>query len=83
MSTFKDSERGFEDTPRHGRTITTITGENAKAVEQIVLPDRQNSVRRANMKKSISGKSFESDDEAIATGEDSLTDLKPHFFRKA
>ena len=46
VSAFKDPERGFEDAPRPGRPTTTITDENVKAVEHIVMRDRQVSVRR-------------------------------------
>ena len=45
VSAFKDPERDFEDAPRPGRPITTITDENVKAVEHIVMRDRQASVR--------------------------------------
>ena len=47
MSEFKDDPaRDFEDAPRSGRPPTTTTDENIKAVEHIVMRDRQISVRR-------------------------------------
>ncbi len=46
VAEFKDPERGFEDAPRLGRPSTTITNENINAVEQIVMRERQISVRR-------------------------------------
>ena len=46
VAEFKDPERGFEDAPRSGRPSTTTTDENIKAVERIVMRDRQVSVRR-------------------------------------
>ena len=46
VAEFKDPERGFEDAPRSGRPSTMITDENIKAVERIVMRDRQVSVRR-------------------------------------
>lgn len=47
VSEFKDDPaRDFEDAPRSGRPPTTTTDENIKAVEHIVMRDRQISVRR-------------------------------------
>ena len=46
MAEFKDPERDFEDAPRTGRPPTTITDENIEAVEQVVIRDRQISIRR-------------------------------------
>jgi histone-lysine N-methyltransferase SETMAR len=46
VAEFKDPERGFEDAPRSGRPATITTDENIKAVERIVMRDRQISVRR-------------------------------------
>lgn len=46
VAEFKDPERDFEDAPRTGRPSTTITDENIKPVEQVVLRDRQISIRR-------------------------------------
>ena len=45
VAEFKDPERGFEDAPRMGRPFTITTDENIKAVERIVMRDRQISVR--------------------------------------
>src|SRR5208283_5286915 len=45
VAEFKDPERGFEDAPRSGRPSTMITDENIEAVEQLVMRDRQISVR--------------------------------------
>ena len=46
VAEFKDPERDFEDAPRNGRPPTTTVDENIKAVERIVMRDRQVSVRR-------------------------------------
>ncbi len=46
VAKFKDPARGFEDASRIGRPSTTITDENIKAIERIVMRDRQISVRR-------------------------------------
>ena len=47
VAEFKDDPtRDFEDAPRSGRPSTTTTDENIKAVEHIVMRDRQISVRR-------------------------------------
>ena len=47
MAEFKDDPtRDFKDAPRSGRSSTTTTDENIKAVEHIVMRDRQISVRR-------------------------------------
>ena len=43
---FKDAERGFDDAPRSGRPSTVVDDENVKAVEDLVMRDRQISVRR-------------------------------------
>ena len=45
MAKFKDLECVFEDSPRSGSSSTTVTDENIKAVEPIVMCDRQVSVR--------------------------------------
>jgi hypothetical protein len=44
----KDPKRGVEDAPLIGRSSTMIINENIKAVEQIVMRDRQISVRRVS-----------------------------------
>jgi [histone H3]-lysine36 N-dimethyltransferase SETMAR len=54
VAEFKDPERGFEDSPRTGRPSTTTTDENIEAVEQIVMRDRQISVRRVAYELGIS-----------------------------
>ena len=46
MAEFKDPERGFEDAPRLGRPSTITADENIEAVERIVMPHRQISIRR-------------------------------------
>ena len=46
MTKFKDPERAFEDPPRMGRPSTITADENIEAVEQIVMRDRQISIRR-------------------------------------
>ena len=46
MTEFKNPERAFEDAPRMGRPSAITTQENIKAVERIVMRDRQVSVRR-------------------------------------
>ncbi|CAF3749209.1 unnamed protein product [Rotaria sp. Silwood1] len=47
VAEFKDDPtRDFKDAPRSGRPSTTTTDENIKAVEHIVMRDRQISVRR-------------------------------------
>ena len=45
MAEFKDSKRGFEDSPRLDRSSTVTTDENIEAVERIVMHDRQISIR--------------------------------------
>ena len=45
VAEFKDPERGFEDAPRSGRPSSTFTDENIRAIERIVMYDRQISVR--------------------------------------
>ena len=46
MAEFNNLEHGFEDAPRMGRRPSTITAqENIKAVERIVMRNRQISVR--------------------------------------
>ena len=42
---FKEPERDFEDSPRMGHSFTITTDQNIEVVEQIVIPDRQSSVR--------------------------------------
>jgi hypothetical protein len=54
VAEFKDLERGFEDSPRTGHPSTTTTDENIGAVEQIVMRDRQISVRRVAYELGIS-----------------------------
>ena len=46
MAEFKDPERGFEDAPQMGPPSTITANENIEAVERIVMPNRQISVRR-------------------------------------
>ena len=46
VTELKDPTRGFENASRSGRPTTTTTEENIKAVERIVMCDRQISVRR-------------------------------------
>ena len=47
VAEFKDPKHGFEGAPRMGRRPSTITAdENIEAVEQIVMHDRQISIRR-------------------------------------
>ena len=43
---FKDPKHGFEDALRMGRPSTITADENIEAVEQIVMRDRQISIRR-------------------------------------
>ena len=40
----KDSTRAFEDAPRNGRPPTTMIDGNIRAVEEVVMCDRQISV---------------------------------------
>ena len=54
VAEFKDPERGFEDAPRSGRPSTTFTDENIRAIERIVMYDRQISVRRVANELGIS-----------------------------
>lgn len=54
VAEFKDPERGFEDAPRTGRPSTTCTDENIRAIERIVMYDRQISVRRVANELGIS-----------------------------
>ena len=42
----RDPERGFEDAPRMSRPSTITADENIEVVEQIVMRDRQISIRR-------------------------------------
>ena len=46
MAEFKDPERAFEDAPRIAHPSTITADENIEAVEQIVIRDRQISIRR-------------------------------------
>ena len=46
MAEFKDPERAFEDVSGMGRPSTITTDENIEVVEQIVMCDRQISIRR-------------------------------------
>ena len=46
VAEFKDPERVFEDAPRMGRPSTIAVDKNIEAVEQIVMRDRQISIRR-------------------------------------
>ena len=46
VTEFNDPEHGFEDAPRMGRPSTITADENIEAVEQIVMRDRQISIRR-------------------------------------
>ena len=43
---FKDSERGLEDAPQVGRSLTITADKNIEVVERIVIRDQQISVRR-------------------------------------
>jgi transposase len=54
VAEFKDPERGFEDSPRTGHPSTVTIAENIKAVERIVMRDRQISVRRVAYELGIS-----------------------------
>lgn len=54
VAEFKDPERGFEDLPRTGRPSITADEENIKAVERIVMRDRQISIRRVAYELDIS-----------------------------
>ena len=54
VAEFKDPERDFEDAPRSGRPSTTFTDENIRAIERIVMYDRQISVRRVANELGIS-----------------------------
>ena len=45
VAEFKDPERAFEDAPRMGRSSTITANENIQAVERIIMPDRQISIR--------------------------------------
>ena len=53
VAEFKDPERGFEDAPRSGRPSTVVSDENVKAVEDLVMRDRQISVRRVAIELSL------------------------------
>ena len=46
MTEFRNPECAFEDAPRMGRPSTITIDENIEAVEQIVMRNRQVSVRR-------------------------------------
>ena len=46
VAEFKDPERGFEDAHRIGRPSNITADENIEAVEQIVMRNRQISIRR-------------------------------------
>ena len=46
VAEFKDPERAFEDAPRMDHPSTITIDENIKAVEWIVMRDRQISIRR-------------------------------------
>ena len=46
VAEFKDPEHGFEDAPRMGRPSTITADGNIEAVEQIVMRNRQISIRR-------------------------------------
>ena len=46
VAEFKDSTHAFDDPPRSGRIPTALTEESIRAVEKIVMRDRQISVRR-------------------------------------
>ena len=46
LAEFKDPDRVFEDTPRMGLPSTITADENVKALERIVMRDRQISIRR-------------------------------------
>ena len=43
---FKEVKRDFEDLPRTGCPSTITTDQNIEAVERIIVPDRQITVRR-------------------------------------
>ena len=45
MAKFKDPERGFENAPRMDHPSTITANENIEAVERVVMPDRQISIR--------------------------------------
>ncbi|CAF0953619.1 unnamed protein product [Didymodactylos carnosus] len=53
VAEFKDRTRDFEGAPRGGRPSITTTDENTKAVERILMRDRQISVRRVADKLGI------------------------------
>ena len=53
FAVFKEPEHGFEDSPQTGRPSTITTDENIKAVEWIVIRDRQISVRHLAYELSI------------------------------
>ena len=46
VTEFKEPKCAFEESPRTGRPSTITTDQNIEAVERIVMPDRQVSVRR-------------------------------------
>ena len=45
VAEFKDPTRAFEDPPRSGRTTTVLTDKDIRAVEEVVMRDRQIFVR--------------------------------------
>ena len=51
---FKHSQRAFEDSSRTDRSSTIITHQNIQALPQILMRDRQISVRRLAYELSIS-----------------------------
>ena len=51
---FNDPTGAFKDAPRSARSPTTLTDESIRAVEQIVMHDRQISVRRIDDELDIS-----------------------------
>ena len=53
VAEFKDPERAFEDAPRMGRPSAITADENIEAIEQIVMRDRQISIRRIAYKLTI------------------------------
>ena len=53
VAEFKNPERAFEGAPQMGRPSTITADENIEAIEQIVMRDRQISIRRVAYKLGI------------------------------
>ena len=47
IAEFTDLTRPFEDAPRSDRSTTTMTDESIRAIEEVMMRDRQISVQRA------------------------------------